>query len=228
MEYGELDEIPCEVPACPMPFALQTKFIVTLMVLPALRVLIVLVYMLIWNWGSGKPKLVACMRKVSCDNKCQVREKEKEMPHSLLCAAHVPMVQLLLDGTTRLKECTETSELKDATFQEMLAFEQYFTTSEQHAALLTPAERAKICWRAAVAGMDVTHRQELLVSKHSDRKQELLDLVQKHEDERYATFQKMEWIWSIHTYRAICGVFMFCSGLNFMGLASLTRHRHFL
>ena len=53
------------------------------------------------------------------------------------------MVQPLLGGTTRLNEHTEASELKDATLQEMLAFEQYLTTSEPHAAVLTPGRKGK-------------------------------------------------------------------------------------
>jgi hypothetical protein len=213
MEYGETEENPCEVPACPLTFTLQTNFFLKLVALPMLMGLIVLVYMLIWNWGSKNSRLVAWGRKVSCDKLCKVRQrKEKQMPLSLLCAAHVPMVQLLLDGTTRLKEHTEASELKDATFQEMLAFEEYLTTSGPHAAVLTPAERASISWRAAVAGMGATHRQEPLVSEHSDRKQELLDLVQKHEEK--ADTENTLWIWSIHSRRALCEVFMFCSGLE--------------
>ena len=170
-----------------------------------------------WNAKSRNAALVAFGRKISCGKCCKVREKKnKQMPLSLLAAAHVPMIQLLLDGATRLKECTEASELNAATFQEIKVWERFLTTSVQLATVLTPSERARICWRAAVAGLGATQRQELekIGLSAEDRKKELLDLVEKHEDEQYITKGKMLWIWSIHLHRALCGVFMFARGLG--------------
>jgi hypothetical protein len=225
MEYTESDENPCEAPACPMPLTLQMTFILKSTVLPFVMGLLVLFFMKIWNTKSSNAKFVAFGRKISFGKCCKVRKEELEqLPLSLLAAAHVPMVQLLLDGTTRLKECTETSELNDAMFQEILLWEQFLTTSVQLATVLTPSERAGICWRAAVVGMGATHRQELekIGRSPEDRKKELLDLVEKREDEQYITKGKIVWIWSIHKYRALCGVFMFARGLRDRGFRGLT------
>ena len=223
MEYTETDDNPCEVPACPMPLTLQMNFILRIALQPLMG-LIVLFFMVIWNMKTRNAKLVAFGRKISCGKCCKVREKSKEMPLSLLAASHVPMVQLLLDGATRLKECTETSELNDHTFQEILEWEQFLTTTVQLAAVLTPSERAMICWRAAVAGMGAIHRQELqkIGKSPEDRKKELLDLVEKREDDQYVTRGKVLWIWSIHMHRALCGVFMFARGLRDRGFRGLT------
>jgi hypothetical protein len=214
MEYTETDKNPCEVPACPMPFTLQTSFILKIALQPLMMGLIVLFFMMVWNSKSKNAALVAFGRKISCDHCCKVHEEDKQLPLSLSSAAHVPMVQLLLDGTTRLTECTVTSELNDAIFQEILVWERFLTTTVQLAAVLTSSERARICWRAAVAGMGAIHRQELgkIGRTPEDRKKELLDLVEKHEAEQYIAKGKILWIWSIHTHRALCGVFMFAPG----------------
>ena len=122
LEYDDIEEDPCAVPACPpylATFTMQWRFIAIGLIQPVFIMLMVIVLMFLWNFCVQFKSVVAFGSKFGL---CSTRRADEDLPESLAQCGGVPIVHLLNDATTRMpepeKQLTERKKLLSTSFYE--------------------------------------------------------------------------------------------------------------